>query len=374
MADDQQLDNLINLLYEAVLEPNRWREALGLCGQYAGAVDAQLFTLEKHPKSLVSSLLAGTAFSFAAEADFINHYLAIDPRPQLLDGGLGEWRYCHQFNNQDFVNRNAFYQDFLIPNGARYVMAGCIDKSEESYHVLALLRAVGQQPFTQTDQSAAEHFRSHLQRALRLQRHTQHLQTKAELGALAIDALAMPVLIVDQKGAIRHLNKDAERFLADKQAGLDCKMGLLTAMGAANKNTLLALIASASSYPAMGGGMLLQGNDGSCQVFVTPLPAASVFVHDWQSPLALVLVLESGKNLSTLQLLGSLYDLSPAELRVASALLNGKSPEYYAHDAKVSLNTVRTQLKSLFRKTGTSRQSELVALLSQLPQLHPVTQ
>jgi len=64
-------------------------------------------------------LLAGTAFSFAAEADFVSHYLAIDPRPQLLDGNLGEWRYCHHFNNQDFVNRNAFYQDFLIPNGAR---------------------------------------------------------------------------------------------------------------------------------------------------------------------------------------------------------------------------------------------------------------
>jgi DNA-binding CsgD family transcriptional regulator len=241
--------------------------------------------------------------------------------------------------------------------------------SEDRYIVLAMLRTVGQQPFAQTDQLAAEHFRSHLQRALRLQRHTQNLQTKAELGSLAIDALAMPMLIVDQKGAIRHLNKDAERFLADSQTGLDCKMGLLTAMEPTNKNTLLALIASASSYPAMGVGMLLQGSDGNCQVFVTPLPASSAFVHDWQSPLVLVLVLESGKNLSTLQLLGALYDLSPAELRVASALLNGKSPAYHANEAKVSLNTVRTQLKSLFRKTGTSRQSELVALLSQLPQL-----
>jgi DNA-binding CsgD family transcriptional regulator len=116
--------------------------------------------------------------------------------------------------------------------------------------------------------------------------------------------------------------------------------------------------------------MLLLNGDRTRQVFAIPLPATSAFVKDWQMPLALVLILEPGKNLSTLQLLGSLFDLSPAELRVAAALLAGKSPEHYAHEAQVSLNTVRTQLKSLFRKTGTSRQSELVALLSQLPQLH----
>jgi DNA-binding CsgD family transcriptional regulator len=106
------------------------------------------------------------------------------------------------------------------------------------------------------------------------------------------------------------------------------------------------------------------------QVFVTPLPAASPFTQDWQTPLALVLVMEAGKNVSALQLLGKLYDLSPAELRVAAALLAGKSPEEYALEADVTINTVRTQLKNLFQKTGTHRQSELVAVLSKAPPLH----
>jgi DNA-binding CsgD family transcriptional regulator len=65
-----------------------------------------------------------------------------------------------------------------------------------------------------------------------------------------------------------------------------------------------------------------------------------------------------------------LYNLSPAELRVASALLTGKSPEEYAQEAGVTLNTVRTQVKSLFQKTGTHRQSELVSVLSRAPPLH----
>jgi DNA-binding CsgD family transcriptional regulator len=114
--------------------------------------------------------------------------------------------------------------------------------------------------------------------------------------------------------------------------------------------------------------MLLNGTK-SRQVFVTPLPAASPFVHDWQTPLALILVMDAGKTLSPLQLLGKLYDLSPTELRVASALLAGSSPEEYARQAGVTQHTVRSQLKSLFRKTGTRRQSELVAVLSRVPPL-----
>lgn len=104
-------------------------------------------------------------------------------------------------------------------------------------------------------------------------------------------------------------------------------------------------------------------------MFVTPLPASSPFAQDWQMPLALVLVMDAGKPLSPLQLLGKLYDLSPAELRVASALLAGSSPEEYAQQAGVTLNTVRSQLKNLFSKTGTHRQSELVAVLSRVPPL-----
>ena len=114
--------------------------------------------------------------------------------------------------------------------------------------------------------------------------------------------------------------------------------------------------------------MLLAGEE-SRQIFVAPLPAVSPFAQDWQTPLALVLVIEANKNLSAMQMLGALYDLSPAELRVASALVSGKSPEEYALMAGVTMNTVRSQIKSLYSKTDTHRQLELVALLNKVPPL-----
>ncbi|MEI6336741.1 MAG: helix-turn-helix transcriptional regulator, partial [Methylococcaceae bacterium] len=103
----------------------------------------------------------------------------------------------------------------------------------------------------------------------------------------------------------------------------------------------------------------------------TPLVAETSIDSGLQKALALIFVIDTTKSqsLSTLNLLGKLYDFSPAELKVASALLSGKSPEEYSRQNGASINTVRSQLKALFRKTGVRGQSELLVLLSRIPPL-----
>jgi DNA-binding CsgD family transcriptional regulator len=54
---------------------------------------------------------------------------------------------------------------------------------------------------------------------------------------------------------------------------------------------------------------------------------------------------------------------SPAESRLAAMLLEGGTARDVARRMALSYQTVRNQLKSLFEKTGTARQSELVKLL-----------
>lgn len=65
-------------------------------------------------------------------------------------------------------------------------------------------------------------------------------------------------------------------------------------------------------------------------------------------------------------LLESMFDLSPAEARVANAIAQGEDVVAIARRLRVSLHTVRTQLKTVFLKTDTHRQAELVALVLQL--------
>jgi DNA-binding CsgD family transcriptional regulator len=57
----------------------------------------------------------------------------------------------------------------------------------------------------------------------------------------------------------------------------------------------------------------------------------------------------------------AVFGLSPAEARMASALTAGRTLAEYANEAGLSRNTVRNQLSAVLAKTGTRRQTELVA-------------
>jgi DNA-binding CsgD family transcriptional regulator len=60
------------------------------------------------------------------------------------------------------------------------------------------------------------------------------------------------------------------------------------------------------------------------------------------------------------------FGLTPCEARVAAALSAGMTPSEIARHHGISMGTVRSQLKSIFVKTGTKRQPELIAVLARL--------
>jgi DNA-binding CsgD family transcriptional regulator len=63
------------------------------------------------------------------------------------------------------------------------------------------------------------------------------------------------------------------------------------------------------------------------------------------------------------ELVRSLFDLTPAEARVARKLVTGKSVDEIAADSGVSPNTIRAQVRGVLEKTGCARQTDVVALL-----------
>jgi DNA-binding CsgD family transcriptional regulator len=71
------------------------------------------------------------------------------------------------------------------------------------------------------------------------------------------------------------------------------------------------------------------------------------------------------------QLLRDWYGLTPAEARVAVLLASGLSLDAIAERLGIGANTALTHLKSIFGKTDTRRQGELIRLLLSNPALGP---
>ena len=64
--------------------------------------------------------------------------------------------------------------------------------------------------------------------------------------------------------------------------------------------------------------------------------------------------------------LQKIFSLTPAEARLAIEIAGGNSPENVAAASGIKLMTVRKQLLSVFRKTNTRRQPELIAVLARV--------
>ena len=79
-------------------------------------------------------------------------------------------------------------------------------------------------------------------------------------------------------------------------------------------------------------------------------------VHDLQS-----------SRVASSDVVAEILSLTKAEARVATQLAEGKSATDIALQSGVSLHTVRTHLRSIFGKTGTVRQSDIVRLVSGIP-------
>src|SRR5476651_1531553 len=60
------------------------------------------------------------------------------------------------------------------------------------------------------------------------------------------------------------------------------------------------------------------------------------------------------------------FRLTPSEAKLACIIARGAPPDIAARELKISRETASNQLKSVFAKTDTHRQSELVALLLQV--------
>jgi DNA-binding CsgD family transcriptional regulator len=60
------------------------------------------------------------------------------------------------------------------------------------------------------------------------------------------------------------------------------------------------------------------------------------------------------------------FDLTPAEARLAQGITRGDTLEEIAISLGIKMPTARTQLAAVFAKTGTRRQAKLVAILTRL--------
>jgi DNA-binding CsgD family transcriptional regulator len=190
-----------------------------------------------------------------------------------------------------------------------------------------------------------------------------------------LNSLAVGVILLSPKGQVVTMNRAAERLLAES-GGLQASREGLLAERAEESARLKQLVAEATAASAGAGlepaGVLTvsRGNHSPLQLLVFPVRG---FDLDERHPVrAIVVAGDSAQRVGPAHdTLRVLFGLTPAECRLATLLADGHSPTAMTEMGGVSRNTLKSQLSSIYGKTGTSRQAQLVRLLLQLPATSP---
>lgn len=370
---DASILRIVQRIYQTVETPGEWPAVLAeISDLLHGGVAALLYhDVRLHHGGLNHSVrLAPEAIDA-----YQQHFHALDPWGKgTASQGLGKTGAVlngDQLIALSDLRRTEYYADYASQYDLVRILAGVVIADGPVLSVISILRAEKAKPFGAEEQLRLGILMGHLKCVLEIRRKVEGLQLLQAASSHALDQLPTGVILVDASGRVLFANIAAEQTMR-APPGLSVQGGRLAAHLASETASLRALIAAAvrttNGDAVHPGGVMNVSRpfERPLSVLVTPVPG-SVAPGNMAQAAAAVLV----SNLDQPQspdpaVLRMVFRLTDAESRLAIAICSGQSLTEAADSLGITKGTAKTYLKHVFAKTGTSRQSELVALMSRL--------
>lgn len=371
MGVEETALELIELTYDAALAPEKWPV---LMGRLVTAVGTRSAILRENYATGSVGLFEAMGYDPAFVAAYREHFANLDYyAPILRRTPIGSPLRGSEAVPWERQRKTEFFNDYFVAQGIHHAF-GCILARNDSYDLLfGMQREVGQPDFSEDDFRLIRLVAPHMARAVQINRRMAEVTTQTHWAWSALDCLRVGVILLDGRGRPLHVNRAAERLTGGGN-GFGVGREGLTLPAANDTARLRRLIADAADLATGRGGAaggclrvsIVGSRAATLQFQVIPLPHG-LSERPWDPSqadecVAVFVSTAGGPRLSWSRMM-ALHGLTRAEARLASMLAEGISLEEAAATLAVSIGTVRSQLKSVFAKTGVTRQAKLVALL-----------
>lgn len=360
-------DLLVDSFYEAAFVPEMWRSALSGFAAHFGARESGLILVQRDRSA------TWTATENCAAQ--IQRYIDAFPNDDLFCRNIRTDRFdalSHRGFKRELELMTAseldedLFQHQLRVEGLEWQALTRITLPGGDVATYSIERTVDAGRFDARDVSRLDAMWPHLGRVS---------MTAARLGVdrarsatETMEAIGLAAAVLSQRGTVRASNA---LFNALSDIARPAAFGGLRMADPQAQAIFTEALASASKP----GGTevwsipIRSRNPGEAVVLhLLPLRRAARDLFTGGEMMLLATVV--GRNASQPEpaVLQVLFDLTAAEARVAIALAAGSTVAQAAQTAGLTVKSARTYLDRIFRKTGTTRQSELVSLLrSTLP-------
>lgn len=374
-----ELPDLIGEIYEAACAPERWTAVLGRVAELTDARTASL--LYNDHQSPAANAVFHWGIPPATVKAYLEHYAARDPfyRYTAERVPVGEV-VAQNLLIPDPGERRALAGDFyrfMTEHGIYHIAGANLFVDESRIGAITVHRPREWPTWTAHEIHRLQPLIPHFQRAFRIHRQLVDLRAREASLFAMLDSLVTAVILLDRFGRMLYRNPPAESLLREHPAIL-IRGKKLRPAAAAQADAFQAMIRDVLEAEPGAVCGVRRAMGLRCPLGGAPLPVLAVPIHATGLPIgsrqigeevkaALFLSDPDRPSAISPEALGAVYDLSPAEARIAVLLANGYTAEQIAEAAGVSLATVRSQIRAAFRKTGVARQPELVRLVLASP-------
>jgi DNA-binding CsgD family transcriptional regulator/PAS domain-containing protein len=364
--DFAALDEVVGALYEGALESPPWQSAMQLLRGHLNAAHVTLMLRPPSSDNTGIMINTGPITTHGLES-YENHFFSLDPFVRL---GEGQVVTAEELIGKQWLD-SPIYLEYLRPLGIRHLLGADIYTRDGVECRLRVTRSESEVSFSEADKALVGFVLPHLKRSIQLHTRLDFLEGERQLFAGTVNRMLLGMVSFAEDGEILETNEEARRILGERDVLWlhDNKLCISNAQESREMHRLIRLALTDA-----------KGNDGASVVQAISVTRPSgraplgiliraVPMGQWSESKrrsAAVMFLrdaESNVPQPSQELVRRLFGLTRKEAALALLLAEGFTLDEAADKMDVRRNTARTHLRSIFCKTGVTRQTMLVRLL-----------
>ncbi len=360
-----QFSALIGQIYNGSFEDVSWKKSLEQLREHLGAKFVTLSLVAKTTLRQEATINAGE-FDLSDFAMYQNEYQRYAPK---LEMKLGEIYTINDWLSDRRHSNHGKFHELLEMGGINHYMGSWVCSLEEVDCFLRIMRPTGSSPFDKKEQELISLIAPHFARALEIRTRLSHSEIVNQIYADAMDRLAVGGIVLDEGGKLVAMNSIAQSLL-ERRDGIVVMNGSIRAVSTQEDKALQKLIKFALETEPGNGDRLTQALSISrpsgardLGIVVNPIRLSARVGDRWGHGAA-IFIRDAEIGVKTdPAVLRQLFGFTQAEASLAMQLAKGDSLEQAAAEQSIRYNTARAHLRSMFEKTGVTRQAELVRIL-----------
>ncbi len=369
--DRRRSSHIVPEIYEAAINPDHWDYVMAMIAKLTGSQSACLYYKNKDFGIANAIALYGVATAMSLQID--QYFDDLDFLFDQNSDSSAEPPFLIYYpdKNSLITEKSEIYTRWMKPNDINYVGGGHFLNTPTHNASFALLRNKVSGCWSDGEVRVIKEILPHLKRALNIHSEFTHLRIKQDALLRGLDRLVIGLILYDGHARVIYMNPTAKSIVEEHPALQLHGDHLLLANPEEDRNLKQTIIDTSNIDPddswkqSVAVGVTHRDCESPLPLLVTPIHARMI-APDLDHEGAKVAVFMSDPNLQhpiSIDSLSAVYGLTPSEAQVSISLTNGHNIDQIAKSSNHSAHTIRSQLKSVFRKTGVSRQSELVKLL-----------